>query len=201
MLVKHFLDQNYVEAVEYYLKAIELDPTVPAFFSNAAAAFANIEEHERAVEMAHRAIELNSSFTKVLGHFCSFFHTSFKAYYRRAVSLMALGEYKRALRDLHLVAQATPNDFNLKEKLKECEKLNMQRAFAAALHVDEFDLDQKAIANLEIPDTYVGPRLDDFDKIPSSFLAELIEWYKLEHRLSVKVLYMVNWGLYFWLWF
>lgn len=105
---------------------------------------------------------------------------------------MALGEYKRALKDLHLVALATPYDINLKEKLKECEKLNMQKAFAAALHVDEFDLEQKAIANLEIPDTYAGPRLEDFDKVTPAFLTELIEWYKQEHRLSVKVLYMVS---------
>lgn len=104
---------------------------------------------------------------------------------------MALGEYKRALKDFHLVALATPNDINLKAKLKECEKLNLQKAFAAALHVDEFDLEQKAIANLEIPDTYDGPRLDDFDQFPPSFLTELIEWFKLERRLSVKVVYMV----------
>lgn len=64
-----FIEKKYVEAVEYYLKAIEKDHTVPAYFSNAAAAFANLEEHERAVEMAHRAIELNPSFTKVLFYY------------------------------------------------------------------------------------------------------------------------------------
>jgi tetratricopeptide (TPR) repeat protein len=64
-----FIEKKYVEAVEYYMKAIEKEATVPAYFSNAAAAFANLEEHERAVEMAHRAIELNPSFTKVLHYY------------------------------------------------------------------------------------------------------------------------------------
>lgn len=105
---------------------------------------------------------------------------------------MVLGEYKKALKDLNLVAQATPNDVNVKENLKKCEKLNMQRAFASALHVDVFDGDEVAIANLEIPETYKGPRLEQIEDINSNFAIELIEWYKLEQKLAVKMLYMVH---------
>lgn len=54
-----------MDAIEAYLKAIDLNPTIATYFTNAAAAFANIDEHERAVEMAHKAIELNPSLTKV----------------------------------------------------------------------------------------------------------------------------------------
>lgn len=166
-----------MESIDEYMKAIDLDPSVPAFFTNAAAAFANIDEQERAVEMAHKAIELDPSFTK--------------AYYRRGCSLMAMGEYKRAFKDLSLVAQAAPGDMNVRKKMAECEKLNMQKNFALALRVDQFDLDEAAISKLEIPDGYAGPRLSTFDKVPETFVLELIEWFKLENRLSVKVAYMV----------
>jgi len=172
------LDGKYLESIEKYLKAIELNPQKETYFTNAAAAFAHIEEHERSVEMSHKAIEINPSFTK--------------AYYRRAVSLMALGEFKRAFKDLSLVYQVTPDDVNVKKKMSECEKLNIQRNFAAALRVDQFDLDENAISKLEIPECYNGPRLDSFSEVSSAFVYELIEWFKLEHRLSVKVAYMVK---------
>lgn len=175
--VLSFLEGKHLEAIEEYLAAIELDPTVPAYFSNASSAFANIDEHERAVEMAHKAIELDPTFSK--------------AYYRRAVSLMALGEYKRAMKDLQLLLQAAPADINVRTKICECEKLNIQKNFALALRVNQFDLDESAISKLEIPEGYSGPRLSSFDRIPEAFIPEIIEWFKLENKLSIKVAYMV----------
>lgn len=159
------------------MQAIELNPSVAPYYTNAAAAFANIEEHERAMEMAHKAIELNPSFTK--------------AYYRRGTSLMALGEYKRAYKDFSLVFQAAPDDLNVKKKMQECEKLNMQKNFALALRVNEFDLDEKAIEGLEIPPSYSGPRLSHFDRVPAAFIPELVEWFKLEQKVASKVAYMI----------
>lgn len=55
------------------MQAIEKSPTVPAYFSNAAAAFAQLENHEKAIEMANRAIELSPSFTKVSYATCVLF--------------------------------------------------------------------------------------------------------------------------------
>lgn len=127
--------------------------------------------------MVHKAIELNPTFTK--------------AYYRRAVSLMALGEYSRAYKDLSLVAQAAPGDVNVRKKMQECEKLNIQKNFAAALRVNQFDLDETAIAKLEIPETYNGPKFDTFDSVPEMFVLELIEWFKLEQRVCFRVAYMI----------
>lgn len=176
-MILAYLEGNYVDAIQEYLAAIDLNPRVPAYFTNAAAAFANIEEHERAIEMAHSAIELNPSFTK--------------AYYRRGTSLMAMGEYPRAFKDLSLLLQAAPDDINVRQKLHECEKLNIKKNFSMALRVNQFDLDEAAISRLEIPDSYVGPRLTSFDSVPKSFVIELVEWFKLEKRLSVKVAYMV----------
>lgn len=60
-----WVENKYVEAVDRYLKAIDLNPNVVSYFTNAAAAFALINEHERAVEMAHRAVELCPGFAKV----------------------------------------------------------------------------------------------------------------------------------------
>ncbi len=177
-LILLILDGNYLEAIKEYLEAISIRPDVPAYYTNAAAAFQEIGEHERAVEMAHSAVDLNPSFSK--------------AFYRRAISLMALGEFKRAFSDLTLVASREPNDVNVKRRLAECEKKNIQINFARALRVDQFDLDETAIAKLEIPDTYSGPGLSSFSSVPETFVTELIEWFKLENKLATKVTYMVD---------
>ena len=54
-----------MNALKEYFKCIELDPTVVAYYSNAATASSRLGEHERAVEMATEAIKLQPSFTKV----------------------------------------------------------------------------------------------------------------------------------------
>ena len=60
-----------------------------------------------------------------------------KAYYRRAAANMALGRFKKALRDFELVHKAHPKDVDAKKKFEECKKIYMQEAFAKAIAVEE----------------------------------------------------------------
>jgi small glutamine-rich tetratricopeptide repeat-containing protein alpha len=53
----------YDSAIEQYTKAIEIDAN-PVYFSNRAAAWGALGEHEKAVEDATRAIELDPKFAK-----------------------------------------------------------------------------------------------------------------------------------------
>lgn len=54
----------YAEAIEEYTKAIELDGRNPVYFSNRAAAYSSIENHDGAIADAEKAIELDPNFFK-----------------------------------------------------------------------------------------------------------------------------------------
>jgi ABC-type Fe3+-citrate transport system substrate-binding protein len=59
------------------------------------------------------------------------------AYYRKGSALVSLGKYKEALKGFKKVAKAKPKDKDARKKLKACEKLVKQAAFAAAIESDE----------------------------------------------------------------
>lgn len=53
----------YESAIEQYTEAIRLDPN-PVYYSNRAAAWGGAGQHEKAVEDAEKALELDPKFTK-----------------------------------------------------------------------------------------------------------------------------------------
>lgn len=53
----------YDSAIEQYTEAIKLDPN-PVYYSNRAAAWGGAGQHEKAVEDAEKALELDPKFTK-----------------------------------------------------------------------------------------------------------------------------------------
>jgi serine/threonine-protein phosphatase 5 len=59
------------------------------------------------------------------------------AYYRKGSALLALGKYKEALKGFKKVCKAKPKDKDARKKLKSCEKLVKQAAFADAIESDE----------------------------------------------------------------
>lgn len=56
--------KRYDEAIESYTKAVNADPTNPVYYSNRAAAFSSIEDHDSAIDDAKKAAELDPSFVK-----------------------------------------------------------------------------------------------------------------------------------------
>lgn len=63
--------KDYGAAIEAYGKAIELNPNSPVYFSNRAAAFSQIGQHESAIDDAKQASKIDPKFGKAysrLGH-------------------------------------------------------------------------------------------------------------------------------------
>ena len=75
---KAFINKNYDEAVDFYSKAIEVDPNDPVYFSNSkqlppylicnykgATVYFEMELFDKCIEDCDRAIELKKDFSKV----------------------------------------------------------------------------------------------------------------------------------------
>lgn len=109
-------------AIELYTAAIQLHPTA-IYHANRAAAHIKTESYGLAIEDATVAISLNKSYLK--------------SYYRRGSSNLALGHYKKALRDFKQVVRMKPRDKDAAAKLKVCEKLVREAAFAMAIESEQ----------------------------------------------------------------
>lgn len=81
--------KDYEKAVEYYSRAIELNPGNAIYYGNRSLAYLRTECYGYALADATRAVELDKKYVK--------------GYYRRAASNMALGKFKAALRDYETV--------------------------------------------------------------------------------------------------
>ena len=73
---------KYAEAVVKYGEAIDLDPEVPAYYSNRAFCHIKTESMGSAILDADEAIKLDKRFAK--------------AYYRKGTALFSMGKYKQA---------------------------------------------------------------------------------------------------------
>ena len=118
------------------------------YYCNRAFCHIKMENHGCAIEDAGVALELDRQ--------CA------KAYYRRGAAYMALAKYKKALKDYTSLRQLKPNDKDVLEKFKACEKEVKREAFERAIHSDEPA--QQSIADQIDPETiavessYDGPR-------------------------------------------
>ena len=144
----HFQAGRNAEAVEKYNEAIELNPEVPAYYTNRAFCHLKMENHGLAIADATVALELDKTFVK--------------AYYRRGSAYFALGKYKDALKDLKSVRQLKPSDKDALEKYKACEKEVRREAFEKAIHSDEPTQtpisEQIDVDGMAVEDSYDGPR-------------------------------------------
>ncbi|XP_022944343.1 serine/threonine-protein phosphatase 5-like [Cucurbita moschata] len=118
---KAFAAHKYVQAIDLYTQAIELNNQNAVYWANRAFAHMKLEEYGSALEDASKAIEVNSRY--------------FKGYYRRGAAYLAMGKFKEALKDFQQLKKMCPKDPDTIKKLKECEKaivkLNFEEAIAA----------------------------------------------------------------------
>mmetsp|Transcript_13777 Transcript_13777/g.41937 ORF Transcript_13777/g.41937 Transcript_13777/m.41937 type:complete len:481 (+) Transcript_13777:82-1524(+) len=146
---KLFQGGRYHEAVEKYNDAIELNPDVPAYYTNRAFCHLKMENHGLAIADATVALELDRTFVK--------------AYYRRGSAFMALAKYKDALRDFKAVKQLKPTDKDAIAKFKACEKEVKREAFERAIHSDEPThqsiAEQIDVSTINVEDGYKGPHI------------------------------------------
>lgn len=120
----------YEKAIEMYTKAIEMNPTVAAYYGNRSLAHLRTECFGYALEDASKALELDKNYIK--------------GYYRRATAYMSLGKFKLALKDYETVKKAKPNDKDAQMKFMECNKIVKKIAFEKAIAVE----DTKSIADI-----------------------------------------------------
>jgi stress-induced-phosphoprotein 1 len=102
-----FSKGDYQTAITFYGEAIALDPSDHTFYSNRSASYASLNQHEKALADADKAIQLKSDWMK--GH------------YRRGVSLLALGRLNEAIKSLQKASQLAPTDADVKKKLEEVQ--------------------------------------------------------------------------------
>ena len=146
-----FKEGHYAQAIVKYNEAIDLDPEVPAFYTNRAFCHLKMENHGLVIADATVAIELDKTFVK--------------AYHRRGSAYMALAQFKNALKDFKAAKQLKPNDRDVLEKYKAAEKEVKREAFEKAIHSEEnhepllaetLDTDSMAVDA-----SYDGPRPSD----------------------------------------
>lgn len=174
-----FKEQKYHEAIEYYTKAIDLDPQNAIFYGNRSFAYLKTESFGVALTDASKAVELQKSYTK--------------AYYRRATAYMALGKFKLALRDYEAVYKARPEDTDARTKYNECNKLVKKLAFEKAIAVNEVKksvVDSINFDSITIEEDYSGPALED-GKVTEKFVTGLMKTYKQQGKLHRKYAYKI----------
>ncbi|KAF8539253.1 Metallo-dependent phosphatase-like protein [Trichophaea hybrida] len=169
--------KDWREAVRYYDKAIELDPTQAVFYSNRAHSHIKLESYGFAISDATKAIELDPSYIK--------------AYYRRAISHLAITKQKEALKDFRTVCKMAPNDKDAKLKLQECEKIVRRMDFLKAIELGDppsaaegLDLNTMAVE----PD-YTGVRLGD--EMTKEFVEDMIQRFKDGKKLPKKYAFQI----------
>ena len=98
---EYFKQEKFQQAVEFYTKALELNPKKAVYYANRSIANLRLENFGYALNDASKAIECDRNYLK--------------AYYRRAAAHMALGKYKIALKDYERVYKVKPNDADAKK--------------------------------------------------------------------------------------
>ncbi|XP_062498876.1 serine/threonine-protein phosphatase 5-like, partial [Corticium candelabrum] len=175
----YFKAGDYENAVQYYTRAIDLNPNVASYYGNRSIANLRIECYGYALNDATRAIELDGMYLK--------------GYYRRAASNMALGKLKLSLKDFETVVKARPRDKDAREKYLQCQKIVKQQAFERAIAVETGP--QKSVSetinvdSIEVEGSYDGPRLEE--NITAEFMTDLLAFFKDQKRLHRKYAYKI----------
>ncbi|CDS09702.1 hypothetical protein LRAMOSA02379 [Lichtheimia ramosa] len=176
-----FGQKRFNEAIEKYTAAIELNPTVAAYFTNRAFCHVKLENYGYAISDAEEALKIDPTLTK--------------ANYRRASANMALGKFKEALKDLKVVSKRAPGDKDAKMKLDECAKIVKRIEFEKAIEHDDRKpsvgdtLDPSSIG---VETSYDGPRIDEeSNQIDKKFVDTMIERFKNQKTIHRKYAFMI----------
>ncbi|KAL0637138.1 Palmitoyl-protein thioesterase 1 [Maublancomyces gigas] len=168
--------KDWAAAVDLYTEAIELDPTA-LYYSNRAHAHIKMETYGLAIMDATKAIELDPGYVK--------------AYYRRAIGLMAIVKNKEALKDFKTVCRKVPNDKDARQKMLECEKIVRQTEFLRAIEQGDPPSAAEGL-NLDVmvvESDYDGVRLEK--EMTLEFIEDMIERFKTGKKIHKKYAYQI----------
>lgn len=101
---KYMSAKDYGAALDSYTKAIELNPYSPVFYSNRAAAYSQIGQHDEAIADARKAAEINPTFGK--------------AYSRLGHALFASGQFAEAVKAYEKGVEVDPSNKLMKSGLE-----------------------------------------------------------------------------------
>ncbi len=90
----HIQKRDFNQAILYFNKAIELDPTNPMFYSNRGAAYGAKGGNDRAISDWTKALEINPKYSS--------------AYYNRGRTYCVIKQYDNAISDLDKVLEVDP---------------------------------------------------------------------------------------------
>jgi serine/threonine-protein phosphatase 5 len=96
---------HYEKAIERYTEAISYNPYMAAYYTNRAFASIKLELYGVAIQDANNAIKQDPKFIK--------------AYYRRAIANMALGNLRESVKDFRTVCLLEPRNQDARKKLIE----------------------------------------------------------------------------------
>jgi len=99
--------EKFVEALEMYSKAIELDGSNPVFYCNRAAAHSKMNNHHLAIEDCQRAIDMDPSYSK--------------AYGRMGLAHSSLEKHKEAVENFKKALELEPENESYKSNLQIAE--------------------------------------------------------------------------------
>jgi tetratricopeptide (TPR) repeat protein len=101
-----FSSEQYDEALVFYSQAIDLDPSVPSFYTNRAAVFLKMNRGDEALKDANKSLDLDSTWIK--GHI------------RKALALIALGKHDGAKSFLDKSLRTYPDNQLLQQTMAKC---------------------------------------------------------------------------------
>merc|ERR1719350_1930568 len=99
--------EKFVDALEMYSKAIELDGGNPVFYCNRAAAHSKMNNHHLAIEDCQRAIDMDPSYSK--------------AYGRMGLAHSSLEKHKEAVENFKKALELVPDNDSYKSNLQIAE--------------------------------------------------------------------------------
>jgi len=174
---KAFAAHDWLSAIDFYTKAIELDGTQPTYYSNRAQANIKSEAYGYAISDATKAIELDPDFAK--------------AYFRRAVAYTAILKSREALKDFQTVVKKAPGDKDAKLKLAECEKIVRRVAFFRAIEVEDAPSAAEGldIDSIAIDADYDGVKLEK--EMTKEFIDDMLVRFKSGKLIHKKYVYQI----------
>lgn len=196
---EHFSAQRFDAAKHEYTLAIDLDPTIAAFYTNRAASENMLEQYNLAIEDANQAIKLDPSYVK--------------AYFRRATAYFKSNNLEAALQDFEHVLVHEPSNAFVQKQIEQVSSRIRKESFFSAIQVREphygspdyesyFTDPDMSSRYTSVSQDYNGPRLADGDdpetahlgKIDQAFIDGMIQYFKDGKRLPRRYAWQIILG-------
>jgi len=100
---QYFKNKDYNKALEFYSKAIDLNPMDPAYYGNRAACYFAMHKYQKCIDDSNDAINIDNKFVK--------------GWSRKGRSEFYLGRFNEAKKSLQKAKELDPNDSSIRNDL------------------------------------------------------------------------------------